>query len=176
MRCVGRHIQFLQAKPSISPKQERRSSKWCVQNARKSTLALKGKAISIQAVEVLRAVRGWGSHVFRHSAYRWRQGYQPYAPAAFTPGNFLVLVSGRGWVDPRAMVRLEGLGQLKKSTSSGTRTGDLPAFNVVPQPTTLPRPPNRFGCNRSKLLTALEESQIEFLLAKKVTSFLSVRY
>jgi hypothetical protein len=38
-------------------------------------------------------------------------------------------------------VRLEGLGKLKKSTSSGTRTGDLPACSIVPQPTTLPRAP-----------------------------------
>jgi hypothetical protein len=38
-------------------------------------------------------------------------------------------------------VRLEGLGKFKKSTSSGTRTGDLPACSIVPQPTTLPRAP-----------------------------------
>jgi hypothetical protein len=38
-------------------------------------------------------------------------------------------------------VRLEGLRQLKKSTSSGPRTGDLPACSIVPQPTTLPRAP-----------------------------------
>jgi hypothetical protein len=40
-------------------------------------------------------------------------------------------------------VRLEGLGKLKKkkSTSSGTRTGDLPACSIVPQATTLPHAP-----------------------------------
>jgi hypothetical protein len=34
-------------------------------------------------------------------------------------------------------VRLEGLGQSKKSTSSV----DLPACSIVPQPTTIPRAP-----------------------------------
>jgi hypothetical protein len=31
-------------------------------------------------------------------------------------------------------VRLEELGKLKKSTSSGTRSGDLRACSIVPQP------------------------------------------
>jgi hypothetical protein len=38
-------------------------------------------------------------------------------------------------------VWLEGLGKFKKSISSGTQTGDLPACSIIPQPTMLPRAP-----------------------------------
>jgi hypothetical protein len=62
----------------------------------------------------------------------------------FLPGRFLTLIYVRGRVDPRAIVVLEGLDQLKKSSNLiGIRTLNLPACSIVPQPSTLPRVP---GC------------------------------
>jgi hypothetical protein len=46
---------------------------------------------------------------------------------------------------PGAIERPEGLGQLKISTSFGTRNGDLPACSIVPQSTTLPHAPALFN-------------------------------
>jgi hypothetical protein len=55
----------------------------------------------------------------RQSAHRWLWGCQTHAPAALYPqGRFLVLISVRGWVDPRVIVRLEGLGQVKNPMTS----------------------------------------------------------
>jgi hypothetical protein len=65
-----------------------------------------------------------------------------FASRFLPPGRFLVLISVRSWVYPKAMVQLEELGKLKKSTSSRTRTGDLLACNIMPQPITLLRAPN----------------------------------
>jgi hypothetical protein len=48
----------------------------------------------------------------------------PRSSRPLTPGIFLVLISVRGWVDPRTIVRLEWLGQFKIPMTTGIE----PAF------------------------------------------------
>jgi hypothetical protein len=65
---------------------------------------------------------------------------RPLSPTP--PGRFVVLISVSGWVDPMAIVRLQGLGNLKKIHLIGTRTRDFPACSIVSQPTTRQRSPS----------------------------------
>jgi hypothetical protein len=71
--------------------------------------------------------------------------------------NFFFSVSGthfcKGLSQPQGLVLLEGLGKLKKSIHIiGTRTPDLPACSILPQPTTLPHAPNYID-NLSAVIT-----------------------
>jgi hypothetical protein len=68
-----------------------------------------------------------------------------HAGRLLPPGRFLVLISVRGWVDTKVIVRLKGLGQLKNSmTSSGIEL----ACRIMVQPTTLLRASIRSVQNR----------------------------
>jgi hypothetical protein len=75
----------------------------------------------------------------RQSAHRWRYSCQPYErpTGPLPPWIFLILTSVRDWVDPRAIVRLVGLGQLKNPiTSPGI---EPEAFRIAAQRLNQPR-------------------------------------
>jgi hypothetical protein len=69
-----------------------------------------------------------------------------YAGRPLPPGRFLVFISLRGWVDPRSIMQLEVLCQLKYLiTSSGIEPSNLPACNIVLQQTMQRRAPVKYG-------------------------------
>ena len=86
--------------------------------------------------QVMRVPGGWGSQISRQSAHEGgtvvSPTHQPHTPAAFTPQEIiLVLITVRGSVNPRDIVRQEGLCQWKiPMTTLGTEPA---TFRLVAQ-------------------------------------------
>jgi hypothetical protein len=87
----------------------------------------KGKAIPVTGREDPQGWRRRGSHIFyRHSTHRLRDVASLTHRPPFTRGTFLVLIPLKRWVDPRAIMRLEGLSQLKKNPWHHRETNQWP--------------------------------------------------
>jgi hypothetical protein len=93
--------------------------------------------------QALRTAGGWGSQNFLTNGARTWQGCQSYAPVAFTPRRYyLVLVSVKRLSWPQghsAAVRIKSMKNFNYPTVN--RTHDLPTCSVVPQPTAPTRTP-----------------------------------
>jgi hypothetical protein len=94
------------------------------------------KAICVPGLKAHRVVRRRGFHILSRQSAHSLSALRTSRP--YPPERFLVRISVRDWVDPKAILRLEGLGQLKNSNDLiGTRSCHLPACSIVPHSFTL---------------------------------------
>ena len=85
----------------------------------------KGKS-KATLVKTLRVPRGWGFQISAHEGGKVVSS--THRPPLLPQVIFLVLISVRGWVDPKATVRAEGLLMKNSNNTIGNWTRDLPAW------------------------------------------------
>jgi len=78
-----------------------------------------GKVIPLQADEALRVPGGWDSQISRHLAYEGCKAVGLTHRPPLPTGNIPCIISIRCWVNPRVIVRPEGLCQWKIPMTSG---------------------------------------------------------
>jgi hypothetical protein len=66
-----------------------------------------------------------------------------YLPGIIPAGKGGRCYSVTSWVDPKVIVRPEGLSMKNSRSTIGNRTRDLPTYRAVPQPTAQPRGPSQ---------------------------------
>jgi hypothetical protein len=76
----------------------------------------------------------WGSQISRQTEHGSSKVVSPRHRPPLLPGNIPVLISVRGWVNLRAIVK-------NSNGTIGNRTRDHPACGAVPQPTAPPCTP-----------------------------------
>jgi hypothetical protein len=129
--------------------------------------------------QALGVPEGWGSQILRQTAQAGGKVVSPTHQPPLPQEIFLVLISVRGWVDPRAIVRIMSMKNFNDNV--GNRFRDFPVCSAVPQPQRHRVPPGdeststKLKCNGWSLIQythvidATNEEHIQLVKGKEPT-------